>query len=132
MYSRIVVLPSGRRTVSRRTCSSAPSKTCAPSTRVSSKCRCGKSTPRGGRGSTAIEPVLGNQKIAVELRLACLRRRFPVVAPFDERRKRKKNRLGASTGLQTEQRAAIPDEVELGIAAPAIRLEIPFAFPVRQ
>src|SRR5438045_8665489 len=132
MYSRIVVAPSGRRTMSRRTSSSLPSKTRAPSTRVSSRCSSDESTIRSGRGSTAIEPILDNEKIAVELLLARPGRWSPVVTPFDERRERQKNRFGSSPGLQTEQGAAIPDEVELGIAAAAVRLEIAPAFAVRQ
>src|SRR5437773_4670979 len=132
MYSRIVVAPSGRQTMSRRTSSSAPSKTRAPSTRVSSKCRSDETTLRAGRGSAAIEPVLCDKKIAVELRLARPRRRLPLVAPFDERRERQKNRFGTSTRLQTEQRPAIPHQVEFDVAAAAIRLEIALVFAVRQ
>src|SRR5437763_3970656 len=132
MYSRTAVAPSGSRTMSRLTSSSAPSKTDAPSMRVSSKCRSDDSTLPGGGGSAAIEPILCDQKIAVELRLARSGRRFPFVAPLDERRERNEYGLRPPARLQTEQRAAIPHEIEFNVAAAAIGLEIALAFAVRQ
>ena len=62
------------------------------------------------------EPVLRRQKIGVEPRLGRSRLGRPVVAPFRERRHRQQDRLGAAVRLQSEQRAAIPDEVELDVA----------------
>src|SRR5438067_4470025 len=124
MYSRIAFAPLGSCTVSRCTLSSAPSKTCAPSTRVSSKCRSDEPLLRSGRGSSAIEPILADQKIAVEPGFVAVRRGLPVVAPFDDRRQRQENRFGAASGLQAEQRAAIPDQIEFHVAAAAIRLEV--------
>src|SRR5438034_440286 len=131
MYSRIAFAPLGSRTVSRCTLSSAPSKTCAPPTRVSSKCRSDEPLLRSGRGSSAIEPVLGDQEIIVEPRFVAVRCRLPVVAPFDDGRQRQKNRLRAASGLQAEQRAAIPDQVEFHVAAATIRLEVALALTVR-
>src|SRR5438067_85536 len=132
MYSRTVVSPSGRRTMSRRTSSNLPPKTCAPSTRVSSKCRSATSTPRGARGSSAIEPIPRDKKIAVELRFARPQLGRPVVAPLCARRHRQQDRFGAAARLQAEQRAAIPDEIELDVAAAAIRLKIALSLAVRR
>src|SRR5690349_6684981 len=85
----------------------------------------------GGRGSFAIEPVFHDQEIAVQARFVAARSRRPIVAPTDERRERKKNRFGAPAGLQTEQRTAIPDQIEFDIPAAPIRLEIPLALAIR-
>src|SRR5947207_15777793 len=112
MYSRIVVAPSGKRTMSRRTSSNAPSNTRAPSTRVSSKCRSDETTLRPGRGSTAIEPVPRDEEIAVELRLAGFRRRLPVIAPFNAEWRRHQARLGSSAGLQPYEGPAIPEGLD--------------------
>ena len=42
------------------------------------------------------------------------------------------DRLGAPAGLQPEQRAAVVDQIELDVAAAAIRLEFPLALAVGQ
>src|SRR5438067_8745615 len=131
MYSRTVVAPSGRRTMSRRTSSSLPSKTRAPSTRVSSRCLSERSMPRDGRGSSAIEPVLCDQKIAIELGFTRPRLRLPLVAPLGARRHRQQDRLRAPARLQAEQRAAIPYEIELDVAPAPIRLKIALGLAVR-
>src|SRR5690349_76732 len=85
----------------------------------------------GGRGSFAIEPVFRDQEVAVQARFVATRSRCPIVAPPDERRERKKNRFGAPAGLQTEQRTAIPDEIEFDVAPATIRLEIALALAKR-
>src|ERR1700694_812596 len=80
----------------------------------------------------SIDPIAGNQKIAVQPRLFATGLWTPVVAPPDERRQRHENRLGASVRLQPEQRAAVIDQVELDVASSAVRLEIALALSVRQ
>jgi uncharacterized protein HemY len=56
----------------------------------------------------------------------------PVVAPFDDRRHRHQDRLGAPARLQAEQRAAVPDQVELDVAAAPVGLEVALAFAIGQ
>jgi HemY protein len=49
--------------------------------------------------------------------------RLPVVAPFDDRWQRHQDRFGAPARLQAEQRAAIPDQIELDVATAPVGLE---------
>src|SRR5437763_10600960 len=132
MYSRIVRVPSGSRTASRCTFSSAPSKTCAPSIRVSSRWRSDETLVRAGRGSFAIDPLLRDQEVAVEFRFVAAECGLPIVAPLGQRRERQKNRFRAPSGLQAEKRSAIPHEIEFNVATAAICLEIALALAVRQ
>ena len=52
---------------------------------------------------------------------------MPVVAPFHQRRQRHQDGLGAAARLQTEQRAAVIDQVEFDVATAAVSLEIALA-----
>src|SRR5215210_1282565 len=67
-----------------------------------------------------VEPCLGRARLGV-----------PVVAPADERGEGHEDRLGPAAGLEPEKSAAVPDEVELHVAATAIELEVAFALAVR-
>src|SRR6185503_2944804 len=80
----------------------------------------------------SLEPVARDQETLGELRFAAARLRMPVVAPPHQRRKRQQDGFGAAARLQSEQRAAIPDQVELHVAAAPIRLEVALAIPVRR
>lgn len=54
----------------------------------------------------------------------------PVVVPAHERRKAHENRFGAAAGLQAEERAAIPDEVEFDVTTAAVELKLALAIGV--
>src|SRR5439155_17887661 len=93
--------------------------------------RCGGRTARGGSSCStappdalACGPVARRHEERGEALLRRARRRLPVVAPFHDRRQRHEDRLAAPARLQAEERAAVPDEVELDVAPAAIRLEV--------
>src|SRR5262249_29688331 len=127
MYSRWAVPPPGRRTTSRRTCNSAPSNTASDDSVVSIRCTSGINWC-----SVVIEPILRDKKIGIQARLRRFGLRAPRVTPLHDRRQRHQNRLRSPGGLQTEQRAAVPYQIEFDIAAAAIRLEIALALAERR
>src|SRR5215210_4484859 len=72
-------------------------------------------------------PVSGLEEFLVEPRLGCAGLGMPVVAPADQRRQGHEDRFRPSPGLETEQGAAVPDQVELDVTPPSIELEITLA-----
>jgi hypothetical protein len=58
--------------------------------------------------------------------------RLVIIFPAHQRRHRHQNRLRAPAGLQAEQRAAIPHQIELHVAAAAIELKLALALAVRR
>src|SRR5512141_2480843 len=101
MYSRVAVLPLGRRTTSRRTSRSLPSNTCAEETVCSIRWSSSRLPVFIARSAFLIaEPVARNQKIAVEPRFGRAGRGLPVVAPFHDRRQGHEYRLRAAIRLQ--------------------------------
>src|SRR5690606_2483456 len=76
------------------------------------------------------DPVALDQELG-QSRFGRARLGVPVVAPARERRHRAQDRLGASAGLQAEQRAAVVDQVELDVAPAAPGLEVALALAVR-
>src|SRR5687768_2683958 len=53
-----------------------------------------------------------------------------VVVPAHQRRQAHQNRFGAATALQTKERTAIPDQIELNVPAAPIQLKLTFAIRV--
>src|SRR5213592_3316752 len=82
--------------------------------------------------SSFAQPVSRSQEIPIESSFRTRRIRLPVITPLHERGQRHQYRLGAAGRLQSEQRAAIIDEIELHIAAAAIGLEVSLALAVRK
>src|SRR3546814_4249984 len=80
---------------------------------------------------TCALPISRHEKLLVQLGFGRAGFRLPVVLPRRERRHRHQDRFGAAAGLQTEMRAAIPDQIEFDIAPAAIQLPVAFAFAVR-
>src|SRR5258706_332266 len=75
-------------------------------------------------------PALLPEKFFVELLLRASRLRFPVVAPFDARRQRHEDGLGAPARLKAKERAAVVDQVEFHVAPAPIGLERALALAV--
>ena len=128
MYSRVAVLPSGSRTVSRRTCSSAPSNTSSDDDLDLDQMRV---------VVAAFVRVIAHASQSLATRKSVYSRasgvpgsRLPVVAPFHHRRQRHQDRFGAAARLQAEQRAAVVHQVELDVAAAAVGLEVALALAV--
>src|SRR5262245_40375246 len=78
-----------------------------------------------------VRPVARLEELVVEARLRRARLGMPIVAPADEGRERHEDRFRAAAGLETEERAAVPDQIELHVAAAAVELEIALALAVR-
>src|SRR5262245_24518229 len=76
------------------------------------------------------QPVPGAQKVAVEPGFVARGIGFPVVAPGHSGRQRHEYRFRAAARLQSEQGAAIIDEIEFDIAAAPVGLEVPLALAV--
>src|SRR6266545_6880141 len=76
------------------------------------------------------EPIPRAQEIPIKPVFLARRVGLPVVAPLHEGRERHQYRLRAASGLQSEERPAVVDEVELDVAAAAVGLEIPLALAV--
>src|SRR6266571_3215532 len=76
------------------------------------------------------EPIPRAQEIPIKPVLLARRVGLPVVAPLHEGRERHQYRLRAASGLQSEERPAVVDEVELDVAAAAVGLEVPLALAV--
>ncbi len=73
----------------------------------------------------------GRRKSLYRRASARARLRLPVVAPGGERRHRHQDALGPAARLQAEMRAAVPDQVELDIAAAPVGLERALRLAVR-
>src|SRR5512139_77099 len=158
MCSRVASDPSGSRTVSRRTCRSLPSNTGSEETFVSIRClsrgsvtrprlpqlattvlRVGRARsladapcgPYGFAPARSFEPIPRDEEIGVEPRLRRPRHGLPVVAPLHKGGQRHQDGFRAPAGLQPEQRAAVPDQVELDVAAAPVCLEVALPFAVR-
>src|SRR6266568_37266 len=76
------------------------------------------------------EPIPRAQEIPIKPVLLARRVGLPVVAPLHEGRERHQYRLRAASGLQSEERPAVVDEVELDVAAAAVGLEVALALAV--
>src|SRR6185312_9531990 len=81
-------------------------------------------------GASLRGPVPRHQERLVEARLGSPRLRLPVVAPAHQRRQRHQDRLRAPAGLEAEERAPVPHQVELHITAPPVELEVPLPLAV--
>src|SRR5690606_16562746 len=75
------------------------------------------------------EPVAGAEVVG-EAGLGAAGFGGVAVLPADARRQAHEDGFGAAAGLQAEQGAAVVDQVELDVAAPAVELELAFAFAV--
>src|SRR5262245_48447709 len=69
-------------------------------------------------------PVSRLEEHLVQPRLGCSGLGMPVVAPAHQRRQGHEDRFGPSSGLEPEERSAIPDQVELDVASPAVKLKV--------
>src|ERR1017187_9709041 len=78
------------------------------------------------------EPVARPEEILGQAGLGAAGFGLPIIVPADEWGQAHENRRGPPGALQAEKRAAVPDQVEFGVAAAAAELEMPFAFPVRR
>src|SRR5262245_51587411 len=87
-------------------------------------------TPWCGAFLDFVRPVARLEELVVEARLRRARLGMPIVAPADEGRERHEDRFRTAAGLETEERAAVPDEIELHVAAAAIELEVALALAV--
>src|SRR5687768_8123911 len=91
-----------------------------------------KQSNRHPRDRHALRPFARTQEVRIQ---SCFGRsplRLPVIFPVHDRRQRHQNRFGTASRLQTEQSAAVEDEVELDIAPTPIRLEVALAVAVRR
>src|SRR6202044_1250613 len=77
------------------------------------------------------EVVSRAQKLLVQPRLGGTRLGMPVVVPSHQRRQGHQNRFGAAAGLQTEQGAAVVNQIEFHVAAAPIQLKAPLALAER-
>src|SRR5262249_29592246 len=85
--------------------------------------------PVAGRGRS-VRPVFRHEKFGVELLFRAARLGLPVVAPLYPRRQRYQDRLGATAGLQPEQRTAVVHQIELDVAPATIGLERALALAI--
>src|SRR5512147_1471909 len=76
-----------------------------------------------------MEPV-DRLEVVGKLRLVAAGLGRVAVLPAHQRRQAHQDRLGAAAALQAEQGAAVPDQVELDVAAAAVELELALALAV--
>src|SRR5690606_6708964 len=75
------------------------------------------------------QPVARTQ-VVVQARLGAAGLGLPAVFEADPRRQAHQDGFGAATALQAEQGAAVPDQVELDVAAAPVQLELALALAV--
>src|SRR6266568_7674850 len=84
------------------------------------------------RSRLAREPVARFQELLVQLGLGRAGFGLPLVIPAHERGQAHEDRFRAPAALQAEERAAIPDEIELHVTTASIQLEAALALAERR
>src|SRR5579864_4301900 len=87
----------------------------------------GRSGAAAGAIPSVLQPVARVQELSLEALLGGAGLGMPADLPADQGRERHQDRLGAASGLQAEEGAAVVEEVELDVTAAAIELELALA-----
>src|SRR5690606_21976335 len=77
-----------------------------------------------------LDQPVARVQVILQAGLGAAGRRREAVLPAHQRRQAHQDRLAAAAGLEAEQGAAVPEQVELDVAPAPVELELALAFAV--